>query len=226
MRGIFLLGYGKPGIRHAEGGVFADSAPSQPPGRRPQRGQKTGRRGWVALPAAKPATLRGSHRTLFSWGVAPTSGAWRRFSNRCRDEAAQIEEKRGRDDYPVRVARDGRRASARAVTGSDRNPARVVRLQPAGLSGQAEVDNDGKPGVSGTPQTGSCNFSRASLLESGEPDDMVRQCGSKAGLPDFGERLGGKAVNSHWADQSQDRQDPRRRLGKARDHRRREDRQR
>ena len=34
------------------------------------------------------------------------------------------------------------------------------------------------------------------------------RCGSKAELPDFGERLGGKAVNSHWADQSQDRQDP------------------
>ena len=44
-------------------------------------------------------------------------------------------------------------------------------------------------------------------------------CGSKAELSDFGERLGGKAVNSHWADQSQDQQDPRRRLGKARDDR-------
>ena len=53
-------------------------------------------------------------------------------------------------------------------------------------------------------------------------------CGNKAGLPDFGERLGygGKAVNSYRADQPQDRQDPRRRLGKARDdRRRREDRQ-
>ena len=38
-------------------------------------------------------------------------------------------------------------------------------------------------------------------------------------MPHFGERLGGKAVDSRGPDQSQDRQDPRRRLGKARNDR-------
>ena len=43
---------------------------------------------------------------------------------------------------------------------------------------------------------------------------MVRQLRERVELPDFGERLGGKAVNSRGADQPQDRQDCRRRLGK------------
>ena len=59
---------------------------------------------------------------LFSWADVDELPDLRRLAlvlEALPDEASQLEKKRGRgrDDYPVRVACDGRRASARAVTG-------------------------------------------------------------------------------------------------------------
>ena len=151
----------------------------------PNADKKTGRRGWVALPAAKPATLRGSHRTLFSWGVArpPAPGAGSRIAagrggaDRREARARRLPGSRGARRSPC-FSTSGHwfgTATRRALCG----------FSPLDCQDKPKVDNDGKPGVSGTPQTGSCNFSRASLLESGEPDDMVRQLreqGRVAGL--------------------------------------------
>ena len=150
------------------------------------------------------------------------------------DEAAQLEEKRGRDNYPVRVARDSRRASARAVAGPGTQPqpgarcAASTRWNTGTSRGLTTTVSRTSPeprrrGAATSP--GSCE----AFLRVGSLTAWSGSCGSKAELPDFGERPGcdGKAVDSHGPDQSQDRQDPRRRPGKARDdRRRREDRQR
>ena len=144
---------------------------------------------------------------------------------------------RGRDDWPVRAARDHRWPPRERVPdfGNSTATRRALRgFSPLDYQDKpkVEADNDGKPRTtSPKPRSaGSRNFSRflRSLLESEGPwvDGMVRQLRERAELPDFGERLGydGKAVDSHRSDQLQDRQDPRRRPEQARDDER-EDRQ-
>ena len=192
----------------------------------PDAGKKTGRRGWVALPAAEPATLRGSHRTLFSWGVArpPAPGAGSR-SAAGRGGAAR-REARARRLPGSRGARRSPCFSASGRWSSTATRRELCGFSPLDCQDKPKVDNDGKPDVSKTRRRGAATSPGPASLRAGSLTTWFGSCGSKAGLPDFGERLGGKAVNSHWADQSQDRQDSRRRLGKARDDRRREDQQR
>ena len=122
------------------------------------------------------------------------------------DEAllTRLEERRGRgrDDYPVRVARDYRRASARTVAGpgTQRNPA---LLELCGFSPPRRQRRQAVYDVSGTPQHGP----REPQLLSGQPPwsrepDGFGSCGSKAGRT--GEHLGydGKAVDSYSTGQT------------------------
>ena len=109
-----------------------------------------------------------------------------RMRDRVQPLSARLAARRGRN--PVRAAGDHRRASARAVAGSGAQPqCALCGFSPPDCQDKPKVDDDGKPVVSGTPQTGSCNFSRLSLLESKDPrvDGMVRQLreqGRVAGL--------------------------------------------
>ena len=89
------------------------------------------------------------------------------------DEAARLEERRGRDDRFVQRATIAVLRHERSLVRELNRSARCAAS--ARYQDKPKVDNDGKLDVSRTPQTGSCNFSRASLLESREPDDMVRQ---------------------------------------------------
>ena len=170
MHGIFLLGYEKLRIFHAEDAVFADSTPSRPPGPpSPNAGKKTGRKGWVALPAAKLATLRGSHRIFFSWGVArpPTPGAGSR-SAAGRGGAARREARARR----LPGSRGARRSPCFSASGHWSST--VTRRALCGFSplpGQAEGRQRRQAGRLQNPRTGSCNLSRVNLLESGEPDE-------------------------------------------------------
>ena len=64
---------------------------------------------------------------LFSWADVDKLPDLRRLAlvlETLPDEAllTRLEERRGRDDYPVRVARDYRRASARTVAGPGTQP--------------------------------------------------------------------------------------------------------
>ena len=200
-----------------------------PPGRRALRrtaapGKNLAGSPRAALPAAKPATLRGSHGTFFSRGVArsPAPGA-------------------GSRSAAGRGAAGAARGAARALPGScsgrpsprfstsgrwsgSSTAARVVRLQPTTRTSQRSTTTASRTSPEPRRRGAATSPGPASLRAT-----WFGSRGSKAGLPDFGERPGydGKAVDSHGPDQSQDRQDPRRRLGKARDdRRRREDRQR
>ena len=105
--------------------------------------------------------------------------------------------------------------------------ARVVRLQPATRTSRRSTTT--ASWTSPEPRRrGAATSPGPASLRVGSLTTWFGSCRSKAERPDFGERPGydGKAVDSHGPDQSQDRQDPRRRLGKARDDRRRwEDRQ-
>ena len=174
----------------------------------PDAGKKTGRRGWVALPAAEPATLRGSHRTLFSWGVArpPAPGAGSR-SAAGRGGAAR-REARARRLPGSRGARRSPCFSASGRWSSTATRRELCGFSPLDCQDKPKVDNDGKPDVSKTRRRGAATSPGPASLRAGSLTTWFGSCGIKAGLPDFGERLGGKAVNSHWADQSQDRQDP------------------
>ena len=106
------------------------------------------------------------------------------------DEAlpARLAERRGR--YPVRAAGDHRRASARAVAGSGTQPQPGARCAASArwTTRTSRRSTTTASRTSPEPRStvpGSHNFSRASLLESGEPDDMVRQLreqGRAAGL--------------------------------------------
>lgn len=88
-----------------------------------------------------------------------------------------------------------RRGAARARPGSrGRSPCRACRrfgnstATRRALCGlldcKDKVDNDGKPTSPKLRSTGSHDFSRASLLESKEPDVMVRQSRERVELPD------------------------------------------
>ena len=110
-------------------------------GRRPLRqtaapGKKPGQRGppWVVLSA--PTTLRGTHGTFFSW--VDRLPDLQRLALVLEALLARLEERRGRDDYPVRVARNGRwhrvSAQVRRVADSGTQPQPCARCAASARS--------------------------------------------------------------------------------------------
>ena len=126
-RNFLLLGLGKLRIRCA--GISADSTP-RPAARTPRPAAAPGKKpdevATGSIASGETRNTVGFTRNILFPGSCPTSGAWRRFSKRCRTRRCRRGERRGRDDCPVRAAGDHRRASARAVAGPGTQPQRAL----------------------------------------------------------------------------------------------------
>ena len=126
---------------------------------------------------------------LFSWGVARPSASGAGFRSAAGRGVAGAARGAAR---ALPGSCSGRPSPCFSTSGhwfgnSTATRRALCGFSPLDCQDKPKVDDDGKPVVSGTPQTGSRNFSRLSLLESKDPrvDGMVRQLreqGRVAGL--------------------------------------------
>ena len=139
-----------PGAENRESAAPGPRFPQIPP-----QGPLPGRRALRRTAAPGKKTWRGRHgqhcqqqtrntarfpQNILFLGSCPTSGAWRWFSKRCRTRRCRRGSRSGAGAtrFVQRATIAVLQHERSLVRELNRNPARVARLQPAGLPGQAE----------------------------------------------------------------------------------------